>query len=187
MLWLVPTVEKFPRSQKFLLGDRIQSTALDVLERLIEATYTRGRQPMRVVLSFAFGSPRLRVPSKAPPLANWVPGGHSMATTRSERRDAVITHVGLSEARTRLGAVIERVRAGKEYVVLEKAGKPVAALMDIEEFEDLLELRDPEVQRIIEESREDELAGRVRPARELLAELYAEEEEEKTVEGNRLV
>ena len=31
MLWLVPTVEKFPRSQKFLLGDRIQSTALDVL------------------------------------------------------------------------------------------------------------------------------------------------------------
>jgi len=23
LLWLVPTVEKFPRSQKFLLGDRI--------------------------------------------------------------------------------------------------------------------------------------------------------------------
>jgi hypothetical protein len=44
MLWLVPTVEKFPRSQKFLLGDRIQSTALDGLERLIEATYTKGRQ-----------------------------------------------------------------------------------------------------------------------------------------------
>ena len=46
LLWLVPTVEKFPRSQKFLLGDRIQSTAPDVLERLIEATYTRGRQPL---------------------------------------------------------------------------------------------------------------------------------------------
>jgi hypothetical protein len=43
-LWLVPTVEKFPRTQKFLLGDRMQSTALDVLERLIEATYTRVRQ-----------------------------------------------------------------------------------------------------------------------------------------------
>ncbi len=27
LLWLVPTVEKFPRSQKFLLGDRIQATA----------------------------------------------------------------------------------------------------------------------------------------------------------------
>jgi hypothetical protein len=45
LLWLVPTVEKFPRSQKFLLGDRIQSTALDVLEALIEATYTRERRP----------------------------------------------------------------------------------------------------------------------------------------------
>ena len=35
LLWLVPTVEKFPRSQKFLLGDRIQGTTLD--ELLIEA------------------------------------------------------------------------------------------------------------------------------------------------------
>jgi len=43
LLWLVPTVEKFPRSQKFTLGDRIQTTALDVLERLIEATYTKAR------------------------------------------------------------------------------------------------------------------------------------------------
>lgn len=44
VLWLVPTVERFPRSQKFLLGDRMQSTALDVLEALIEATYTRDRR-----------------------------------------------------------------------------------------------------------------------------------------------
>ena len=43
VLWLVPTVERFPRSQKFLLGDRIQATALDVLERLVEATYTTRR------------------------------------------------------------------------------------------------------------------------------------------------
>ena len=45
VLWLVPTVERFPRSQKFLLGDRLQATALDVLERLIDATYTRARGP----------------------------------------------------------------------------------------------------------------------------------------------
>ena len=38
ILWLVPTVERFPRSQKFLLGDRIQGSALDVLELLVEAT-----------------------------------------------------------------------------------------------------------------------------------------------------
>ena len=41
--WLVPALERFPRSQKFLLGDRIEGTALDVLECLIEATYTRQR------------------------------------------------------------------------------------------------------------------------------------------------
>ena len=41
----MPAVERFPRSQKFLLGDRIQRTALDVLESLIDATYTRQRGP----------------------------------------------------------------------------------------------------------------------------------------------
>ncbi len=41
--WLVPSVERFPRGQKFLLGDRMRTTALDVLERLIEATYTKRR------------------------------------------------------------------------------------------------------------------------------------------------
>ncbi|MEL6243978.1 MAG: diversity-generating retroelement protein Avd [Pseudomonadota bacterium] len=42
--WLIPAVEKFPKSQKFLLGDRLQATALDVLEHLIEATYCRDRR-----------------------------------------------------------------------------------------------------------------------------------------------
>ena len=109
-----------------------------------------------------------------------------MARAKSDREVAVITRVALSEAHARLGAVVKRVHVDKEYVVLERDGEAVAALVDIDEFEDLLELRDPEVQRIIEKSREDELAGRVRPARELLAELRAEEEEEEAIESNRL-
>jgi len=28
LLWLIPTVDKFPRSQKFLLGDRMHGLAL---------------------------------------------------------------------------------------------------------------------------------------------------------------
>ena len=44
--WLVGRVEKFPRSQKFTLGDRIVNLALDILELLIEATYTRDRLPL---------------------------------------------------------------------------------------------------------------------------------------------
>ena len=41
VLWVVPTVEKFPRAQKFLIGDRIQTAAMDVMEYLIEAAYSR--------------------------------------------------------------------------------------------------------------------------------------------------
>jgi hypothetical protein len=45
LLWPVPTVERFPRSQKFLLGDRLQNLAVDLLESLIEATYSRHPAP----------------------------------------------------------------------------------------------------------------------------------------------
>jgi hypothetical protein len=40
LAWLLPTIEKIPKSHKVTIGDRIQMIALDVLEALIEATYT---------------------------------------------------------------------------------------------------------------------------------------------------
>ncbi len=43
LLWLIPAIEKFPRAHKFTVGERIERTALDVLEALIEATYTKER------------------------------------------------------------------------------------------------------------------------------------------------
>jgi hypothetical protein len=43
LLWLLPTVEKFPKGHKFTLGDRVATTALNVLDALVEATYTRDR------------------------------------------------------------------------------------------------------------------------------------------------
>ncbi len=43
ILWLLPKIEQFPRSQKFLLGDRIETMLLDILELLIEANYSRAR------------------------------------------------------------------------------------------------------------------------------------------------
>ena len=58
LLWLVPTVEKFPRRQKYLLEDRLQATALDVLERLVEATYTR--DPRRHLDAANLGLEKLR-------------------------------------------------------------------------------------------------------------------------------
>ena len=58
LLWLIPALDKFPRSQRFLLGDRIESAALDVLDRLIEATYTRERA--RLLAQANLGLERLR-------------------------------------------------------------------------------------------------------------------------------
>ena len=46
LLWMIPKIEKFPRSQKFVLGDRIENLMLDILELLIEAAYSRKKQQM---------------------------------------------------------------------------------------------------------------------------------------------
>ena len=81
----------------------------------------------------------------------------------------------MTKARNNLGDLVKRVHRNKEYLILEKDGVPVVAIMDIDEFEDYLELNDPKARREIEKSNEDIRAGRTRPARELLAELRAAE------------
>ena len=83
----------------------------------------------------------------------------------------MVQRLALTKARNALGAVVKRVHLNKEYVILEKDGIPLADLMDIDEFEDYLELRDPKVRAIIRKGTEDFLAGRSRPAREVLADL----------------
>ena len=40
LLWLLPKIEKFPRSFKFNLGDRTVGIALDLLVLLVEAAYS---------------------------------------------------------------------------------------------------------------------------------------------------
>ena len=83
----------------------------------------------------------------------------------------MVRRLSISEARNDLGAVVKRIHANKEYLVLEKDGVPVAGLMDIDKFEDYLELQDPKVRAIIRKGRDEYLAGKSRPARELLREL----------------
>lgn len=39
--WVLPHLSRFPKNYKFLLGDRMQSAILDVLEDLIDASYSR--------------------------------------------------------------------------------------------------------------------------------------------------
>jgi hypothetical protein len=40
VLWLLPKVEKFPRSYRFSVGDRLVSAGLDLLLGLVRASYT---------------------------------------------------------------------------------------------------------------------------------------------------
>ncbi len=83
----------------------------------------------------------------------------------------MVQRLPLTEARNSLGAVVKRVHLNKEYVILEKDGIPLAGLMDIDEFEDYLELQDPKVRAHIAKSRAEYRAGKSRPAREFFATL----------------
>ena len=56
--------------------------------------------------------------------------------------------------------MIRRVRLNKEYFILEKDGVPVAGIMDIDEFEDYLELRNPKIRAHIRESYRQYLAAK---------------------------
>jgi PHD/YefM family antitoxin component YafN of YafNO toxin-antitoxin module len=81
------------------------------------------------------------------------------------------THIPLTRARINLGAIIKRVHNGKEQFVLEKDGISVAALVNIDDFEDYIETRDPQIRKIIEESHEEYKKGKMRSANNLLREI----------------
>jgi hypothetical protein len=66
---------------------------------------------------------------------------------------------------------VKRVHLNKEYVILEKDGIPLAGVMDIDEFEDYLELREPKVRAAIAKSRQEHRSGKNRPARSFLVQL----------------
>ena len=45
LLYLIPQVAKFPKNQRYLLGDRLENLSLEILEFLLEATYSREKSP----------------------------------------------------------------------------------------------------------------------------------------------
>ena len=46
--------------------------------------------------------------------------------------------IGAFEARTRLGQLLDEVKKGEYYHIIERKGKPVAVLLNMEEFEEYL-------------------------------------------------
>src|SRR5713101_2554996 len=91
----------------------------------------------------------------------------------------MVKTIPITKARINLGALVKRVHLNKEYFILEKDGIPVAGLMDADELEDYLELRDPKVRQLIEKSRREYLAGKGRPIEEFLAEIRSEKRKVK--------
>lgn len=83
----------------------------------------------------------------------------------------MVNIIPITQARINLGSIVKRARLGKEYFVLEKDGYPVVGLMDIDEFEDFLESRDPKIKKQIARSYKEYKQGKIRPAGLLLKEL----------------
>ena len=91
-----------------------------------------------------------------------------------------VNRLPISRARVNLGQVARRAHVGGEYFILEKDGIPVIGIMDAEELEDYLELRNPAVNQQIQQSNADIKAGRIRPAGDLLAKPVAKSRAPKT-------
>ena len=83
----------------------------------------------------------------------------------------IVKRLPLTDARRHLGEVVRNVRVDKDYFILEKDGIPVAGIMDIDEFEDYLELRDTGVKKQIKKSYDEYRKGKARPARDFLREI----------------
>ena len=67
----------------------------------------------------------------------------------------------LTKARINLGALIQRVHNNKEHFILEKDGIPVAALLSVDEYEDYLDARDPELKGQIREGHAEYRKGKL--------------------------
>ena len=79
-----------------------------------------------------------------------------------------IQRLPITKARVNLGQLARRAHVNKEYFILEKDGIPVIGILDADELEDYLEVRDARVAAAIRQSNADLTAGRVRPAEALL-------------------
>ena len=86
---------------------------------------------------------------------------------------SIVNRLPITKARINLGQLAKRAHLNNEYFILEKDGIPVIGIMDADELEDYLELRDAKVKAQFRQSNLDIRAGRIRPAEALLQDLKA--------------
>ena len=85
----------------------------------------------------------------------------------------MIRTIPITKARVNLGEIVKRVHLDKDSFVLEKGGIPVAAILDIDEFEDWLEAKDPKVKDQISRGYEEYKKGRAVPLDKFIAQIQA--------------
>jgi mRNA-degrading endonuclease RelE of RelBE toxin-antitoxin system len=84
---------------------------------------------------------------------------------------SVVHRMPITVARVNLGQVVRRAHLSREYFILEKDGIPVAGLMNIEEFEDYLDLQNPGLKEQIRKSQDEYRRGKAREADTFIAQL----------------
>lgn len=85
----------------------------------------------------------------------------------------MVKTIPITKARVNLGEIVKRVHLDKDSFILEKGGIPVAAILDIDEFEDWLETKDPELKDQIRQGYGEYKKGKAVPLDKFLAQIQA--------------
>ena len=85
----------------------------------------------------------------------------------------MVKAIPITKARINLGEIIKRVHLNKENFVLEKGGIPVAAILDIDEFEDWLEMKDPKIKEQIRRGYMEYRKGKTIPLDKFLSKIQS--------------
>ena len=80
----------------------------------------------------------------------------------------MVHRVALTEARNNLGNLVRRARHDRDCFILEENGVPVAGILNFEEMEDYLELRNRSMRRQIRAGYAAYRRGKVRNGQEFL-------------------
>ncbi len=82
---------------------------------------------------------------------------------------SVVHRIPITKARINLGQVVRRAHLNREYFILEKDGIPVVGIMNVDDFEDYLDLQDPGLKKQVQKSREEYHRGKARDASTFVA------------------
>src|SRR4051812_21888373 len=81
-----------------------------------------------------------------PPPRSWHERYRWYYMTNMTTSDNFKTRISLAEAKAKLSAVVDEVRRGSRRYLIERHGKPAAAIVSVEELEKLEQLDEPKVQ-----------------------------------------